>query len=203
MPSRSVSIATPSQVVSSFVHFVTQLMSTSTSSLGSARNSSQDHRVSSCPASVSIVKDQSDSGVCGVGPADSTGKSSVRYCPGGTRASSRSLARLPWNPLDTYAISDRPSASASLLPRPGPERLEEHLLLILGDLLLVEHPGQSDRLAHLLQVRGAAVADRQVLLDATAIVGRQDVLEVVRDELDHLVTGQRAPAHRSSHSSVR
>src|SRR5260370_32753444 len=40
------------------------------------------------------------SGACGVGPAESTGKSSVTYCPGGTRAGSTSVRRLPWNPRE-------------------------------------------------------------------------------------------------------
>src|SRR5262245_6959368 len=46
----------------------------------------------------------SASGVRGVGPADSTGKSVVTYCPGGTRASSASSRRLPLKPRETKDI---------------------------------------------------------------------------------------------------
>jgi hypothetical protein len=69
---------TPRHTVSSLVHFVTQWMSRVTSSSGTARNSRhvQDFLVS--PPCV-IENVQSSSGVCGVGPADSTGKPSVRY----------------------------------------------------------------------------------------------------------------------------
>ena len=78
---------TPSQVVSSFDHFVTQWMSFVTVSLGSARNSSQLQR-SGSSTSPSIEKLQLSSGRCGVGPAESTGKSEVTYWPGGTRPAS-------------------------------------------------------------------------------------------------------------------
>ena len=56
-----------------------------TFSLGSARNSSHVQLFGSSPPP-STVNAHSASGVCGVGPAESTGKSSVRYCPGGTRS---------------------------------------------------------------------------------------------------------------------
>ena len=79
------STETPVHVVSSFDHFVTQWMSTVTVSAGSARNSSHGHDTGSSTAPW-IVKLHSSSGVCGVGPAESTGKSRVTYWPGGTRA---------------------------------------------------------------------------------------------------------------------
>src|SRR5262245_30699305 len=104
MPSRSVSMETPSHAVSSFDHFVTQWLSTRISSLGRARNESQDQLASGSPASLSIANVHCSRGVYGVGPAESTGKSSERYCPGGSRESSRSFARLPLNPRETYAI---------------------------------------------------------------------------------------------------
>jgi hypothetical protein len=64
--------------VSSFDHLVTQWMSTVGGSLGSARNSSQLHEIgwSTAPR---ISNAHSVSGVCGVGPADRTGKSPVTY----------------------------------------------------------------------------------------------------------------------------
>ncbi len=75
--SSSVSTETPCQAVSSFDHFVTQWMSFVTSSLGSSRNSSHVQLTGSAPPVT--VNVHSASGVCGVGPAESTGKSSVRY----------------------------------------------------------------------------------------------------------------------------
>src|SRR5207249_10691314 len=94
----------PSQLVSSFVHFVTQWMSARISSLGSARNSSQVHVVGwDAPPTTANV--QSAVGVCGVGPAESTGKSRTVYWHGGTRAFSRSASRLPWNPGDTKPLT--------------------------------------------------------------------------------------------------
>ena len=89
IPSSSVSSETPVHTVSSFDHFVTQWMSTVTVSLGSACNSSHVHETGSSTAPA-IVKLHASSGVCGVGPADSTGKSSVTYWPGGTRDGSAS-----------------------------------------------------------------------------------------------------------------
>src|SRR5204863_10027206 len=81
-------------------HLVTQWMSRVISSLGRARNSShvQRHGPSSSPR---IEKSHRSSAVCGVGPAESTGKSAVTYWPGGTRAGSTSAARRPRNPRET------------------------------------------------------------------------------------------------------
>ena len=84
-------------MVSSFDHLVTQWMSTVTVSEGSARNSSHVHDTGSSTAP-RIVKLHSSSGVCGVGPADSTGKSGVTYCPGGTREGSATGRRRPIKP---------------------------------------------------------------------------------------------------------
>src|SRR5215831_4962133 len=82
IPASSVSTETPRQTVSSFDHLVTQWMSRVISSLGRARNSSQvqPRGSSSSPA---IEKSHSPGAVCGVGPADRTGKSAVTYWPGG------------------------------------------------------------------------------------------------------------------------
>src|ERR1700689_1168007 len=75
-------------------------MSTVTSSLGSARKSVQLHVF--CRPGRPIEKLQPSRGVCGVGPADRTGKSMVTYWPGGTRpASSAESWRLRWNPRET------------------------------------------------------------------------------------------------------
>src|ERR671912_2146323 len=102
--SRNVSTETPSQVVPSFDHLVTQWMSLVISSEGKARNSSHD-QVLGPSTSPSIVKSHSSRGVRGVGPAERTGKPSTRYWPGGTRSEvpsgSRRRPRKPreMNPL--------------------------------------------------------------------------------------------------------
>src|SRR6266480_2017201 len=44
-----------------------------------------------------MEKSQDASGVCGVGPAESTGKPRSRYCPGGMRALSSLFGRRQWN----------------------------------------------------------------------------------------------------------
>src|ERR1700722_8353681 len=98
----SVSTETPVQAVSSLDHLVTQWMSTVTSSVGSAMNCSQvqDTGVSTAPR---IVKLQSLNAVCGVGPAESTGKSRTRCWPGGILDGSVA-GRFPWNPREMVDI---------------------------------------------------------------------------------------------------
>src|SRR3954462_12738980 len=84
---------TPVQVVPSLDHLVTQWISTVTVSEGSAMNSAHGHDTGLSTAPL-IKKLHSSSGVCGVGPADRTGKSLTTCCPGGTRAGSTSARRL-------------------------------------------------------------------------------------------------------------
>jgi hypothetical protein len=91
-PSSSVSTETPCQTVPSLDHLVTQWMSTVTSSLGNARNSSQAQRRGSS-TSPTIEKSHCSSGLCGVGPAERTGKFLVTYWPGGTRSLGASSRR--------------------------------------------------------------------------------------------------------------
>src|SRR5437764_6411114 len=97
-------------------------MSRVTVSLGSARNSSQPHDTGSSTAP-RIVKLHSSSGVRGVGPAESTGKSSVTYWPGGTRPESVSGRRpRPRKPREigltrAFSYADEPGARLTL---PGP-----------------------------------------------------------------------------------
>src|SRR5689334_11267680 len=82
--SNSASSETPRQRMSSLVHFVTQLMSTVQSRAGRAVNASQVQRTGS-RTRPSIEKAQVARSTRGVGPAESTGKSVVRYWPGGVR----------------------------------------------------------------------------------------------------------------------
>src|SRR3954451_7888271 len=97
------STETPSHSESSFDHFVTHWMSLVICSLGSARNSSHVQRRGSS-ISPAIVNVHSSSGVCGVGPADSTGKSSVTYWPPGTRAPGAAQLARPGKPRETGLI---------------------------------------------------------------------------------------------------
>src|SRR5215204_3892236 len=88
---------TPSHLVPSFDHLVTQWMSLVISSEGSCLNSSQVHLLDSS-ISPTMEKSHSSRGVRGVGPAERTGKPSSRYCPGGSAVSC--LLRRPKKPLE-------------------------------------------------------------------------------------------------------
>src|SRR5215213_8568402 len=96
-PSSKVSTETPSHLVSSFDHLVTQWISLVISSEGSCVNSSQVQRLGSS-TSPTIEKSHSSSGVWGVGPAERTGKPSSRYWPGGSLSSC--LLRRPKKPRE-------------------------------------------------------------------------------------------------------
>src|SRR5262244_2162279 len=115
-----VSRETPSQVVSSFDHRVTQCRSTVTVSAGNSRNDFQFHRRKmSVPSS--IVNSHWSKGTCGVGPADKTGKSVVTYCPGGSFSSPalrrpekpREMIAICNSPLQTYSSTDAVSTHGS------------------------------------------------------------------------------------------
>src|ERR687896_2317827 len=75
-------------------------MSRVTSSLGRARNSSHVQRRGSS-TSPTTEKSHWSRGVCGVGPAERTGKSGVTYWPGGTRSLGTSSRRRPPKPRET------------------------------------------------------------------------------------------------------
>src|ERR1700726_4710766 len=78
-------------------------MSTVNVSEGRATNSLHGQETGS-PTAPSTVKLHSSSGVRGVGPAESTGKSSTTYWPGGTRAGPTSRRGRPRNPRENGAI---------------------------------------------------------------------------------------------------
>src|SRR5215813_8027485 len=106
----SVSSETPSQDVPSFDQRVTQWMSTVTVSVGKSRNDFQSQlRTTFLPSS--IVSSHRSRGMRGVGPADKTGKSVVRYCPGGNFGSV--AWRLPENPREIIGMC------SPLLLKPG------------------------------------------------------------------------------------
>src|SRR3954454_5870946 len=96
-----VSRETPSHDVPSFDHRVTQCRSTVKVSVGKSRNDFQSHlRRTFVPSS--ITNSQRSSDTCGVGPADKTGKSVVRYCPGGSFTSA--ALRRPEKPREMIPI---------------------------------------------------------------------------------------------------
>src|SRR5215203_1714693 len=97
--SSTVSTETPSQRVPSFDHLVTQWMSVVISSEGSSLNSSHTHLIGSS-TSPTMEKSHSSSGVRGVGPAESTGNPSTRYCPGGRWVSCTCFLRRPRKPRE-------------------------------------------------------------------------------------------------------
>src|SRR5438552_16888465 len=100
-----VSRETPSQNVPSFDHRVTQCRSTGKVSVGKSRNDFQSYRrITFVPSS--ITNSHWSSGMCGVGPADKTGKSVVRYCPGGSLASAE--LRRPKTPREIILIYSSP-----------------------------------------------------------------------------------------------
>src|SRR5215469_13128488 len=108
-----VSRDTPSQCVPIFDHLVTQCRSTVIFSVGSSRNDFQFHRRKTFLPS-SIVNSHFSSGVCGVGPAERTGKSVVRYCPGGSFTSA--TVRLPEKPREMTPIRTSPTRKIHLAP---------------------------------------------------------------------------------------
>src|SRR5262245_60453628 len=124
---------TPRQRMSSLVHLVTQLMSTTQSRAGNAMNVSHDHRAGS-RTRPSIENDQRSSDVRGVGPADRTGKSVVRYWPGGIRSETLpgpAGARRPTNPRVTNCsvmgilpVAERQASVARALGDPPAEEVD-------------------------------------------------------------------------------
>ena len=97
---RRSSTSTPRQGVLSFDHFVTQWMSRVILVCGKAMNSSQVQRFTGRGPTFS-VNDQSAVDSRGVGPAERTGKPSVRDWPGGMRSASSDAGRRPVKPRVT------------------------------------------------------------------------------------------------------
>src|ERR1043166_7207595 len=119
----SVSRETPSQEVPSFDHRVTQCRSTTKVSVGKWRNDLQSHLRSTFVPS-SITNSQRSTDTCGVGPADKTGKSVVRYCPGGSFTSA--ALRRPEKPREMISIGSYPyRGSCRAVPRKSELRSSE------------------------------------------------------------------------------
>src|ERR1700740_2381772 len=134
MSASRVSRETPSQDVPNFDHRVTQCKSTVTVSLGKLRNDFQSHRRKTFLPS-SITNSHFSSGTCGVGPADKTGKSVVRYCPGGSLTSVG--VRRPEKPREMIPMCVPPYSA---------NYLHQTLSLIVGLALICRlrgHLGQS------------------------------------------------------------
>src|SRR6185312_471185 len=99
-PSRRSSISTPLQRVSNLDQVVTQWMSRVSSVWGSALISAHVQlRTGFGP--IFRVKRHSSVATRGVGPADNTGKSVTRCCPGGSRLALAGASRRPMNPRVT------------------------------------------------------------------------------------------------------
>src|SRR5262249_48192560 len=111
MPANIVSRETPSQTVPSFDHRVTQCMSTVMVSAGNSRKDFQFHRRKMSVPSL-IVNSHRSRDTCGVGPADRTGKSVVRYCPGGSFTSA--ALRRPKKPREMVPIRSQLRLEQSL-----------------------------------------------------------------------------------------
>src|SRR5204863_1805539 len=131
-----VSTETPSHDVPSFDHRVTQCRSTVKVSVGKSRNDFQSHRPRTFVPS-SITHSHCSSGMCGVGPADKTGKSVVRYCPGGSFASA--ALRRPEKPREIIPIYTSPylikvsnSFAASTTILRGAFTLSKLVLFVIG-----------------------------------------------------------------------
>src|SRR5678815_5713576 len=103
--SSSVSRLTPSHFMSRCVHLVTQEISTTYFCMGSLRKSCQVHETFSLTRP-SMLNVHLSRGVWGVGPAERTGKSFVRYWPGGMRSFFSPPRRLPTKPRETNRSSD-------------------------------------------------------------------------------------------------
>ncbi len=142
---RSRSSETPLQVVPSLDHLVTQWISTVNVSDGSSLNSCRDRDTSAVTAP-SIVRLQSSTGTCGVGPVDRTGKSSTTYRPGGTRLGSTSRRGRPRKPREMKAIDPGRSAALGtrgqeLICESGRERVNGVVEGVDRDLLLGPEDG--------------------------------------------------------------
>src|SRR5205085_10608963 len=110
-------------------------------SAGSALSSSHD-QVRCGSTAPWIVKLHWSSGVCGVGPAESTGKSSTRYWPGGTRSACAVSRRLPLKPRLT--IGTRLTSSARRYER-GAAKSRRRLLERLSRLRARRRPLRGER----------------------------------------------------------
>src|SRR5207237_6184192 len=116
--SRSVSTPTAFHFMSSWVHLVTQLISTAYSLEGSSRNCVQV-QVTGWRTNPSIVKLHCSVRIRGVGPAESTGKLLTRYWPGGTRPARSGWRRLPVKPRETSFSAIRRTLAAGGYPGGG------------------------------------------------------------------------------------
>src|SRR5918999_5601009 len=183
-PSRRVSMETPFQLVPSFDHFVTQWMSTVTSSAGRAVNSSQlqPRGLSTWPR---ISKRHSSRPMRGVGPADRTGKSRVMYWPGGTRSLGASASSRRRNPREMKVIGAASAEGKAIRLDAGFEELD--LADALGDRALLPNQLVEALLVH-------CTASRIVDVHAMRGTGRLAV-----EAHAHL---HRAPAHGRPHHEV-
>jgi hypothetical protein len=76
---------------------------------------------------------------------------------------------------------------------PGVERLQQPGARLTLDVDLAQVADGPNRPLHLVEVRGAAVTDGQVVLESEPILSRERTFEVIGDELDELRAGQAHP----------
>src|SRR3954470_23619079 len=119
-------------------------MSTVIVSRGRVAKSSQVKRADLPPGPRS-VRSHADSGACGVGPADNTGKSRVSYWPGGRRAANPSAGRRPRNPRAIRVIVLHPRLVLAPLSQ-TPRRRERGFYIVETHRMarISERPVQSE-----------------------------------------------------------
>src|SRR5437867_5705025 len=211
-PSSRVSTLTPFQSMSRWVHFVTQLMSTTHSRAWSARSCSHDHSTG-CRTRPSMRSDQRSSGVRGVGPADRTGKSFVTYCPGGVRRRRSSeeipppsapASRRPTNPRVTNrSVISPPSRPRHAGPRVVncPVRLcPFDVLRGRTNLVLSNRNGPASRSASLQPADGAG-GGRLELRQGGFHMQQTPVMQRVVDDAEH-EHSHNAVVHQHDHYHV-
>ena len=88
-----------------------------------------------------------------------------------------------------------------LLSGPRAEDVEQGGLCLRREVVGRQRPGQLDRASKLVDVLGAAVAARDVLLEPPQIGGRQSTLEVLGDELDELLAAECFDVDHARYSS--
>src|ERR1019366_8069032 len=118
--------------------------------------------------------------------------------PGEPRAPRRRLARDVAGAARLTGARRPSRALRRLAPvlTPGAEELGELLSHLRREILPHEAAGPPDRLTHLRQVFRAVRAAGEMALEAAALATREGSLQVVADQLDHLLAHDRVSAEK-------